>query len=225
MLITTKGIVFRFTKYRETSIIVNIYTEELGLNSFIVNGVRSAKSKHNAGYFEPLNLIEVTAYHRPNRDINRITEIKSSFPMHNIRQDIYKSAMGLFIAEVLNKCILERDKNLPLFNFLFNAIKELEQSPLNNSFHLQFMFKLSAYLGFGIHDTSSFILQSNNAPFYDKESNIMLLQQFIKSDFANAPSIASSDRKIILNEILHYYHLHMEMPKLKSLEILQTVFS
>ena len=119
MLVTTRGIIFRFTKYRETSIIVNIYTEELGLNSFIVNGVRSAKGKHKIGYFEPLNLVELTAYHKPNRNIDRISEIKSAYPIHNIRQDIYKSSISMFIAEVLNKCILEQDKNQPLFTFLY----------------------------------------------------------------------------------------------------------
>ena len=40
MLHKTRGVVFRFTKYGETSIIVNIFTELFGLQSYIVNGVR-----------------------------------------------------------------------------------------------------------------------------------------------------------------------------------------
>jgi len=41
MIFKTRGIVFRFTKFKETSIIVTIFTEVFGLQSYIVNGVRS----------------------------------------------------------------------------------------------------------------------------------------------------------------------------------------
>ena len=41
----TYGIVLSNIKYRETSIIVRILTEKFGLQTYIVNGVRSAKAK------------------------------------------------------------------------------------------------------------------------------------------------------------------------------------
>ena len=225
MLITTRGIVFRFTKFRETSIITHIYTEELGLNSYIVNSVRSAKSKFKIGYFEPLSLIDITCYHKDNRDINRISEIKSAHPLHSIRQDIYKSAMSIFIAEVLNKCVIERDKNQELFNFLFNSIISLDESDNNNSFHLQFMIKLAQYLGFGIHNPESLIDHALNARFFDNPKNTILMQMLIEEDISTTPKISSENRNILLTELIHYYRLKMDMPKLKSLEVLQTVFN
>ena len=224
MLVTTRGIIFRFTKYRETSIIVNIYTEELGLNSFIVNGVRSAKGKYKIGYFEPLNLVELTAYHKPNRNIDRISEIKSAYPIHNIRQDIYKSSISMFLAEVLNKCILEQDKNRPLFTFLYNAILSLEISPANNSFHLQFLLKLTKHLGFGIHDPETFVNQSSNQQFYSNPETIGILQKLIESDLSDPPEISPEQRTNILNDIVHYYQTQMEIPPFKSLEVLRTIF-
>ena len=45
---TTRGIVLRIVKYGETSLIVTIYTELFGIQSFLVNGVR-ASSKKGAG--------------------------------------------------------------------------------------------------------------------------------------------------------------------------------
>jgi len=225
MLITTRGIVFRFTKYRETSIITHIYTEELGLNSYIVNSVRSAKSKFKIGYFEPLSLIDITGYHRPNRDIDRISEIKSAHPIHSIRQDIHKSAISIFMAEVLNKCIIERDKNIDLFNFLFNAILILDKSEKNNSFHLHFMLKLAKYLGFGIHDPEAIISNAINLQFFDDPKNMRLLQRLIEEGLTNTPQIPADVRNSLLEEIIHYYRLQIDMPKLKSLEVLQTVFS
>jgi DNA repair protein RecO (recombination protein O) len=224
MLITTKGIVLRFTKYRETSIIVTIYTEELGLNSYIVNGVRTAKGKYKIGYFEPLNLVEITAYHKPSRNIDRISEIRTSYPIHNIRQDIYKSTISLFIAEVLNKCIIEQDKNPPLFNFLYNAILTMEESEQNNSFHLQFMIALTNYLGFGINEAKLFIQQSNNQQYYDAETKAVL-QNLIEIDLKETPIISPQHRINILNDIVQYYYTQLEIPALKSLEVLRTIFS
>lgn len=225
MLITTRGIVFRFTKFRETSIIAHIYTEELGLNSYIVNSVRSAKSKFKIGYFEPLSLVDITCYHKANRDINRITEIKSTHPLHSLRQDIYKSTISIFISEILNKCIIERDKNIELFGFLFNSILSLDESENNNSFHLQFMIKLAQYLGFGIHNPESLIDHSVNTQFFDKPKNMQLMQMLIENEITETPKISSDARNTLLTELIHYYRLQMDMPKLKSLEVLQTVFN
>ena len=224
MLISTKGIILRVTKYRETSIIVNIYTEELGLNSFIVNSVRSAKAKYKIGYFEALNLVELTAYHRPGRAIDRISEIRAAPPIHNIRQDIYKSTISLFMAEVLNKCITEQDRNEPLFNYLYQAILTLDESNENNSFHLQFLIKLTEYLGFGIYDHDTFVRHTNNLPFYDDPETRRILQKMIEADLAEIPIMTSEQRTNILNDIVYYYYSQLEMPKLKSLEILRTIF-
>ena len=224
MLVSTRGIILRFTKYRETSIIVNIYTEELGLNSYIVNGVRSSKSRFKIGYFEPLNLVELTAYHKPGRNIDRISEIKSAYPIHNIRQDIYKSTISMFMSEVLNKCIIEQDENRPLFNYLFQAILTLEEATENNSFHLQFMIKLTKYLGFGIHDPDTFIKQSNNLQLYDEPETRRILQKLLEADLSVTPIMTSEQRSNILNDIVHYYYNQLEMSQLKSLEVLRTIF-
>jgi len=225
MIVSTRGIILRVTKYRETSIIVNIYTEELGLNSYIVNSVRSAKAKFKIGYFEPLNLIDITTYHKPGRNIDRINEIKSAYPIHNIRQDICKSAIAMFMVEVLNKCIIEHDKNPALFTYLFNAILALEQSPGNNSFHLQFMIKLTNYLGFGIQDANSFIELSNNSQYYDDVNPKSSLTRLMATDLLTAPIITTEERAHILDDIVHYYRTHIEMPQLKSLEVLRTIFN
>ena len=42
MIHQTKGIVLRTIKYGETSVVVNIFTELFGIQSYLVNGVRSS---------------------------------------------------------------------------------------------------------------------------------------------------------------------------------------
>lgn len=225
MLITTQGIVFRTVKYRETSIITAIYTRQLGLTDFIANNVRSSKSKFNIGYFEPLSLLELTAYYQPGRQINRLTELKALQPLHHTRQDIFKSTMVVFLAEILNKCIVEHDNNPALFDFISSAIGSLENTAGNNNFHLQFLLKLTHHLGFGLPDTDSFISQAVNPAYYRDAATSRLLQQLWQADFTHSPALNTAQRQVILQDILHYYRHHIELSRLRSLDVLQAVFN
>src|SRR6187200_113375 len=101
MLHKTRGVVFRFTKYGESSIIVNIFTEMFGLQSYIVNGVRSRTVKSRIALYQPLTLLDLVVYHRENANINRIKEVKCLYPYQSIPTDIKKSALAIFIMEVI----------------------------------------------------------------------------------------------------------------------------
>ena len=224
MIITTRGIVLKVTKFRETSIIVKVFTEEKGVTSFIVNSVRSAKSKFKPSYFEPLSLIEIIGYYHPDRDINRISEIKSVAPLHSIRQDVYKSSIIMFLSEIVNKTVIEQDRNIPLFEFLFNGLLSFENTSQNNNFHLQCLLQLTAYLGFGLDDLKEFIAESPNKTFYDNTSNQTLLHNLLKASFESNIPLNNEQRSIILNDIIFYYQQHIGLGKLKSLEVLNTIF-
>ena len=65
MIHKTKGIVIRVVKYGETSVIVSIYTELFGIQSYIVNGVRtsSKKASGKASQFQPAAILDLVVYH------------------------------------------------------------------------------------------------------------------------------------------------------------------
>ena len=107
MLHKTRGVVFRFTKYGETSIIVTLFTELFGLQSYIVNGVRSKSGKNKIALFQPLTLLDLVVYHREHANLNRIKEVKCLYPFQSIPTDIKKSALAIFIIEVINKTVKE----------------------------------------------------------------------------------------------------------------------
>ena len=130
----------------------------------------------------------------------------------------------MFILEVMNKCITEQDKNQPMFDYLFSTVIALNEQKENNSFHLQFLLELTKYLGFGIYDPGTFVQLSSNVQFYDDPDTRKILKRLLEADFSNAPQMTPEQRTIILNDIVHYYYTQLEMPKLKSLEILRTIF-
>ena len=51
MLRKTRGIVLHVTDYAETSLVVKIYTEDFGLQSYLINGVRKQKAKFKSNLF------------------------------------------------------------------------------------------------------------------------------------------------------------------------------
>ena len=142
MLIKTRGIILRSMKYGETSIIADVFTEQKGLRSYIISGVRSAKARHSAGLLQIMSLVDMVAYHRDDKDLNRIKEIKAAYLYQNLPFNMVKSAVGQFMAELAQKTLHEPEQNQTLFDFLFHAFQSLDEStdPVGN-YHLQFMLQ------------------------------------------------------------------------------------
>src|SRR6186713_1683387 len=97
MLQKTRGLVFRFTRYGETSIIVNIFTAQFGLQGYMVKGVRSRMSKGKIALFQPLTLLDLVVYHRENANLMHIREARCLHPYEHIYRDVRKTSIALFI--------------------------------------------------------------------------------------------------------------------------------
>jgi DNA repair protein RecO (recombination protein O) len=149
MLYKTKGIVLHTVKYSESSIIAKIYTEDLGLLSFLVHGVRKSHSKTSINLFQHLSLVEIDFNFKQGANIQHIKEIKCNYHFTSIPFDIIKSSVALFINEIIYRSIHEEEPNQELFEFLHNSIKILDLSCEKTSyFHLLFAIQFTKYLGF-----------------------------------------------------------------------------
>ena len=158
MLYKTRGIVFRFTKYGETSISVNIFTELFGLQGYIINSVRTKSSKNKIALFQPLTLLDLVVYHRANANLNRIKEVKCIHPFQSLAIDIKKSVVSMFINEIVNKTVKDESHAKEVFEFLFRSVVLLDTMNNNiENFHLIFLIKLSRYLGFGVHNLNEIL--------------------------------------------------------------------
>jgi len=240
MLHTTKGIVFHHFKYSEKSVIAKIYTQKFGLQSYIINGVRGKKSKSKLAYLQPLSLLEINAYHKENKGLQQVKDIKLSLPFQNIPFNVYKSSIAFFIAEILYKSIKEEEANNNLFDFLYNSIQILdldEESYMN--FHLLFLSQLTKHLGFFPHhlsfnnqyfDLQEGISLSQPPPHQDyiKPPISNLLQTIFGSNFEDIKTlkIDNNNRKLLLTALIDYYALHLSnFGNLKSKEILEEILS
>ena len=128
----TEGIVFRTTKYSETSVIASIYTEQFGLQGYMINGVRGkAKSNSKSSSLQLLSILSMEVYKKENKNLNRIKSFESAVVFKEIPFDVVKSSLTLFLAEVLNRTVVEEECNSPLYHFVRNSILELDGAKNN----------------------------------------------------------------------------------------------
>ncbi len=237
----TRGVVLHQVKYSESSIIAKIYTEEFGIQSYLVRGVRKRGSKLKAGLFQALSLVDMVVYYKEKSNIQYLKEIKSAFPFTSIPFDIKKSTVVIFINEILYKTLKEEEANPALFNYIFNGVKYLDFKKDNfTDFHILFIIQLSRYLGFfpkenystknKIFDLSEGVFQDNIPPHlhFIEEPLSQYLSKFLSLDFEDLDQnkIPSSLRKELIERLLEYFKFHIEgFGSLKSYPILQTIFS
>lgn len=239
MLHKTRGIVFKTTDYSESSVVVQVFTEKFGLQSYLINGVKKPKAKIRQNMLQPLHLLDMVVYHKPAGNIQRVAEIRQYPVFQSIPYHVVKSSLVLFLNEVLYKVIRQQTADEVLFEFLFHAIEILDrmENGLAN-FHLYFLLRLTRFLGF--YPDRNF---SASADFFDlkhgnytrkppnhafilKQPQTAIWTALLHSNFNMLENIriAAADRKIILNKILDYYHLHIEgMGQVKSHIVLEEV--
>jgi DNA repair protein RecO (recombination protein O) len=222
MLHKTPGIVFRFTRFGDTSIIVNVFTELLGLQSYIVNGVRSSSAKGKIALYQPLTLLDMVVYYKENANIKRIKEVKCLHQYHSLHGDMKKSAIALFVCEVLNKTVKEESHAHGLYDFISTSLISLDDADYHyENFHLVFLVKLSRHLGFGMHAADELLAgKMLNA---DTE---LKLNDLMKAEYSTTLNLTLSQRREALDLLLKFYHYHMDsLGEFKSVSVLKEVLN
>ena len=237
MLVKTKAIVLSSLKYQEKSLIVKCFTQSDGLKSyFIRDAFSSRKTAQNNAYFQPLTILDINASHKNKGTLEQIKELKIATAFHSIHSDIYKSAMAMFISEMLHHSIHEEEKNEPLFDFLEAALHWFDNHEQTANFHLILLLETTKHLGF-YPDVSeidfSFFdkLEGNFTPFLSINSLTLhetnLFKKLIDLKFdSDQKAFHVTERQIVLNILIDYYILHLDgFKKPKSLDVLKEVFS
>ncbi len=239
MLHKTRGIVFKVTDYGESSVIVQVYTEKFGMQSYIVNGAKKPRAKINRNMLQPLYLLDMVVYHKNNGTIQRIAELKNAPLLQTIPYDVIKSSLVLFLNEVLYKSVKQQQGDEHLFGFIFKAIELLDHLDTNlANFHLVFLMALSRHLGFypdRNKPEGANYFDMNNGVFtrHKPESwqylspphtqNFFLVLQYGFERMENI-SLKNSERRYLLTKLLDYYALHVDgFGNIRSQEVLEAV--
>ncbi|MBK6265939.1 DNA repair protein RecO [Marivirga sp. S37H4] len=229
MLHKSRGIVLNHIKYGESSVIVHIYTEKFGIQSYIENGVRKQKAKNKIALFQPLTLLELVVYKKASGGINRISEIKCLHPYQSIPYQITKSTIGIFIAEILNNLLRgEEEENPGMFDFIHESLLFFDRQNHNFfNFHLQFLNDLSMYLGFSAANAEEMINEVK--PYHPTKMNILTeakLDELLSSNLTDELKLTGVERRALLSIIIQFFQIHSNsLKEIKSLKILHEVLS
>lgn len=239
MLHKTRGIVFKTTDYGESSVIVQVFTEKFGLQSYIVNGAKKPKAKISRNMLQPLHLLDMVVYHKDTGNVQRIKELKNAPQLQSIPYDVIKSSVAIFLNEVLYKALKQQSADESSFDFIFSAIEWLDhQTEGLANFHLLFLIQLTRYLGFYpdrylIGEADYFDMKNGVFSKYKPDTALYLspphTQNFTKllqCSFENSPQVklTNDDRRYLIQKLLEFYALHIEgFGNIKSHEVLEEV--
>lgn len=239
MLITTNAIVLSKLRYKDNDLIVKCYTQEVGIVSFLLRGVlKSKKGNSKTAHFQLLSQLQLEFVKKNNKSLQTVKESRLNFIYSSVHNHVLKSAIIMFLSEVLSNTLQEEEQNNNLFSYLENTLLWLDSQNEYANFHLLFLLKLTKYLGF-YPDTTQieanfFNLQEGK--FENKPSNkysvsgenLIILKKLLGTTFDALPNIKvnAKQRQDFLSMILLYFELHLGSFKTpKSLKVLNQVFS
>ncbi len=241
MLVKTTGIVLRNLKYGESSLIVDIFSRDLGLQSYIVNGARKPRAAMAASLFQVMNQLDIVVYHHEKASLKRIKEVTPHTVYQRIPVDIRRSSIGVFLVEMIRNTLAHAESYPELFDYLADTFVQLDSQRNDLTvFALRVMLDLSRYLGFQpgeqIHPNEVYFdLQEGTYRASPPEHVHYLLPETtaflapLREPLGfevTLPGFTAEHRKDMMDGLIMYYKLHLDQfREPRSRIILQQVLS
>lgn len=245
MLHKTKGIVLRTVKYGETSIVATIFTELFGVQSYLVNGVRTVPKKGTAkaNLFQSGALLELVAYHNEFKNLQRLREFRWGRLYQHLFSDVKKNAVALFMIELLSKCLKQPEANPELFYFAEDVLFHLDGSSEKTTanFPLFFALHLAVFFGFRINDEysetnqyldlqeGSFTKEQPSHQYFLEGKEAAAVSHILKTmqpEELEELSLNQETRRYITQALEDYYRFHIsDFGTMKTLPVLREIMS
>lgn len=185
-------IILNLTKVKDNTIVIHTLSREFGRRSFLV----TIRKGSTMAQFLPLSILDAAITENPRSQLARASDFETRHPLHDIRGNVHKNAMTLFISEVLYRTVREGAWEEGLFEWCEKLILELEALPGGYSaFNTRFLVELAIALGFA-PDAAALL------PFTDK------------------------DDKDNLDTLLRYLSFHLDCElHIRSLKVLRELYA
>lgn len=243
MLQTTKGIVLRSVKYGETSLICTIFTDIYGVQSYLVQGIRSStKTKQSrAGLLQPATLLDMVVYHKPQANLQRIKEFQPAYIYQSVHEHIVKNSVALFSVELLLRLLPEQAPLPELFDIAYEYFCSLDSVGVNGAgnYPVYFLTVCCNILGYNINGRYSpatphlnlqeggFTAQLPTERPFVPDGDAMMLDKVLQVQHINeiqGIEMNGAARFRLLDWLLAFIHNHTQhMGEIRSLPVLRAV--
>lgn len=235
MLVDTRGLVLHATKYSDTSLIVKIFTEQRGTQSFIIKGAFGKKSKVKSSLFSPLSVLHLTYLEHSERGLNFLKDVSRMDASAFLQFDPARSSILLFYNELLYKLLYDAGPDEVLFRFVLQELEMANgEQVVLNELPLRFLLRLSSVLGIRPEDNYS----ATNCFFSIEESRFRACRLDEALDLSAEDSrflhalltegeafeMGRGERNRLLHHLVQYFIKHNEqIHQIESVEILASV--
>jgi DNA repair protein RecO (recombination protein O) len=235
-----RGIVLHTVKYGESGMVAYLLTRGRGRMSYMIDGVRSGKGRGNkVALFQPMFTVEFEGIEMSGAQMHRMRDLRAAAPLHNVVFDARKSAVALFMAETLYRLVREVAPDERLFDFLWEAVAALDAMECGAAnFHLWFLVRLSAFLGFypgneyiegGWFDIAEGLFvrhaPSHRLALAPQNASILAVMMKCQAGELHAVALSGDRRSEFLGDMLAYLGYHFDQThSIRSVEILREVF-
>lgn len=232
MIAVTPGIVLHTTPYGEASVVVKVFTRQLGVQSYIIKGVRGPRGRVKQNLLQPLSCLDMVVYDSPRSTLNHVKELSSRRPIGE--SDAVGNALRFFMTEVLYRTLHE-DEPMP---DLWDYVERMESGEWGDGraadMPIVFLLKVAGYLGIEPLDNYSrresyFDLQEGRYVGTLAETTLPLtlsaiLHEYLGNYNLYPSTFPLSERRALLDALIAYYQLHLSgFHNFHSHEILHTI--
>ena len=234
-----QGVVLQSLRYGDSSLIVKVFTRNFGLRSYMMKGAFSRNSKNKVALFQQLNIINFVETKKPEgSSLGYMKDVQLAWAYQSLPSVMNKSAILLYISELLSKTLVGQEQNESLYDFIVQSLQwlDLVDSRYAN-FPLYFTLELTRYLGFypktSFHSGDCFDMMEGVFehdyplhPYYLDAESALLLHALLGlgiDEACNLP-LQLQQRRELLDSLILYMRLHAPVMKdFHSHEVLQAV--
>lgn len=242
MLHKTKGIILRTIKYGETSVICSIFTELLGLQSYMIKGVRTGKSRTNkANLLFSSSMLDMVVYHQPQKNLQLVKESQAAYLYHTVQENVIKNGVAVFAMEIVTQLLADHDPAPELFYFTEDFLKKLDawKTQAIANFPLYFVIRAGKLAGYhlsgsysagtphaDLHEGRYSSAVSRYPPFIEgREAEIMSMLNYAADlESISQVKMTNDERRQLLHHFIAFLQLHVaHFRDLKSLPVLTSI--
>lgn len=236
----TPALVLSTVNYGDRQLIVDLLTRQAGRQSFIVRLSQSPHGRVHRRLFQPLTLLDADFTLRPNRTLQRFSEVRMSRPWTSLTANPYKMPLVFFVAEFLRHATRDDQDVATLFDYVVDSVEWLDMASEGYAnFHLVFMIRLSMFLGFfpnlesyepgACFDLRSGCFSTTVPPHPDyiqaDEAEAMVGLMRLSFTTMRLFRMSREQRNRCVDVILDFYRLHIPaFPELKTLGVVRELF-
>lgn len=213
----------RLTPHSDRTSILQAYSLEMGAISFVVPAGSGSGASRRRALLQPLTPLEVEATIRPGKELHTFREPRAKVHLHTILMSAKRSAMVMFLAEVLQTLLRQAGADAGTYYYIEGAVESLNDPAVSvSNFGLMFMRGLSTMLGiepdggdyragmlFDMVDgcfRQSAALHGHSLSVAESAAAALLLRMTWNNQ--GRFRFSAAERRAALERILEYYTIH-----------------